>query len=496
MKRIITQTLFLWFCLLLCASQYVVAQVPDTSQNPWGGTDPLRADTCQSTWISDSSIGENTSIVRGSGYYKVELVQSWNYETGDKPHIFIITKYGNTVEKVIKTYFNLSGCDISITDMRLFHGDCYFCGTIKYPFADVTCGIVGRFSVDSVYSGSGNIWVHNARETSQLSRLAISEAVINNKTTTVVSIIGKQSDGNTECMLELTYDGSGMWKKRVDKVTYPDRILFSDLLNTGDSLTLLAQFKCANQDFPNSSQYDFSHQIFLLDRFGLGGCSTSYGASSPYFMMQYLMPLGDNCSYHYSYAPMRLFHIDDLNHKFGVVYGVRKNTSSFGGMRLFFFENARECDSNLYYLTGRHPVVKDVGNLYKRNYLFVISSDDSNTNGVLSSPVIGGASHDVTLLRAPSYSLSSVAQRRLGDYIHITGHNGDANFMRYEQYGLSFADPTCFNKVSRDYTVFPRRRADLLVVRWEFGQQDVVDWKSAEVFPLEPKKVPVCQKCP
>ena len=496
MQRIITQTLFLWFCLLLSASQYVVAQVPDTSQNTWGGTDPLRADTCQSTWTGYDSVRENTSFVRGSGYYKVELIQSWNSVTGAKPHTFIITKYGSTTEKVIKTYFNLSGCEVRITDMRLFHGNCYFCGTVKYPFDDVTSGIVGHFSVGLVYSGTGNIYVHTGTEASHLSRLAISEVNINNTTKTVVSIIGKQNHGNTECLLELTDDGSATWHMKVDRVYYPDRILFSDLLNTGDSLTLLAQFKCTNSEFPNGSNYDFSHQIFMLDRFGLGGCSTTYTPSSPYYMMQYLMALSENCSYHYSNAPMRLFHIDDLFNKFGAVFGVRKTSVSLGGMRLFTFQNARQCDSSLYYTTGIHPIIKDVGNIYKSKYLFVISSDDSNTNGVLSSPVFGGASQDVTLLRSPSYSVSSLAQRMLGNYIHITGHNSVGAFMRYEQYGLSFADPTCFNKVSRQYTVFPEKRADLLVVKWEFEEKDDFEWDRAEVFPLEPKKDTVCQKCP
>ena len=349
MKIIFKKKVWIVFLLVLCVSHYAVAQVVDTSQITWDETDPLRLDTCQSTWTRYSPINESSSLVRGSGYYRVVLIQN----TVDRSHTFVVTKYSDGTERAVKTYFNCNGCEVDITDMRLFQGNCYFCGTIRYH-ADFrtgdsyTKGIVGHFSVSLLCSGIDGIYIYVVQETSQLKRLAISRTNISNKKTTLVSIIGKQDPGGNDCMVELAYDETAStWKKRIGRVVQPSEgIVFTDLLNTGDSITLLSQYKCANQEFPNGSNYDYRHQIFLLDRFGLEGCSISCNPSYLHYMMHYVMDLNDNCSYHYDEAPMRLFHLDDLNMKFGVAFGVRKTNANLGGIRLFTFHNARQYDSS------------------------------------------------------------------------------------------------------------------------------------------------------
>ena len=486
--------------MLLLVQQYGVAQIPDTSSSAWSGSATTRVDTCQSTWSRYGYLQEASSIVRGSGIMKVVHLQYWNPETGEYPHIFIVSRNFGDIDRAYKTYFSDPLKRFDITDMRLYNDTCYFCGNVKMDEVErgrsiANYGVIGRFPVYGMYWGTDTLFYKIVKETSRLSRLAISRAVIDNKMTTVVSAIGNRFTTNEECLIEFTHEGSSSWKMKVGGVSYPNGIIFSDLLNTGDSITLLSQFKCGDNILPGSNGYNFSHQIFLLDRFGLGGCSSSYSTPGPYYMMQYLMPLSDNCSYHLDEAPMRLFHIEDLDHKFGVAFGVRKTSVNIGGIRLFTFHNARQYDSSIYYKTGIHPIIKDVGNLNKRKYLFVISTDQSHPKGVMSSPEFGGTSPNVTLLSSSSYWINSLAQRSLGDYVYMTGHNSSGEYMLYNQYGLNFGDPTCFDKEQGLYTVFPEKRADLLVVEWFFQKEKEIEWVWAELSPVETVRDTVCQKC-
>ena len=62
-----------------------------------------------------------------------------------------------------------------------------------------------------------------------------------------------------------------------------DNIVFSDIMTMRDSLTLLAQYACINNNPPFSNDYDYSHQIFLLDRFSLRGCHATHSAGKGNF---------------------------------------------------------------------------------------------------------------------------------------------------------------------------------------------------------------------
>ena len=451
---------------------------------------------CQSEWVKYNNLTEKYSIVRSNSQNHVVNIQERDLENGQNRHTFIVRRNAMVPFAAFSTSFVQSigpyiESSIEIYDMRLFDGSCYFCGEWESPFGPLSFGFVGHFNINDMMSGEGFVYYQVFGEIDRLTRIAISK---DNGSSLLISAIGKMNYSNKACILELEDTGSS-WTKRIDTIKENYEIVFSDIMAFRDSLTLLAQYSCVNEDLPGSLDYDFSHQIFLIDRFGLSGCYNSYNPIPPHYMFHYVMPASENYIFHYNKAPMRLFHINDKNKEFGVAFGVEKSDGSVGGIRLFQFHNARQYDNSFYYKTGLHAEIRDVGNLYGSDSLFVLSQDNSHINGLITVPLLSSALYDVIWLTKDVYTFNTLTQKIGGRHIDVSGHDGARGFHLYDQNIQSLAMPSCFEKSVNQYEVFPEKRADILRVHWVFGDRQSLEWKVAEVTKLNLSLDVICDFC-
>jgi hypothetical protein len=457
---------------------------------------------CQSVWTDYSPIEEETSIVRSDNLYRVVHVQQEDPLTGEVLHTFVIRSNYLGTEVAFTTYLTPNAGTVSsikITDMRLYNGECYFCGTLDAMYLDplgnpVTHGIVGHFSPQAIMSSSGYVSYYIVDETSHLTRLAVNKA---SNQLVLVSIIGYRDHGTTSCMVELKQTGIMSWTIRLDYLESPDDILFSDIMYAGDSITLLSQMRCANDFPPNHSNYDPRHQMFLLDRFSKDGCNNDYNPYGIHYMAHYYVNDACHGNFHLKGFPMRLCHINDGYYGFGVAYGVEETAEYQGGIRLFPFNDAWRYDSSIYYRTGHTSIIKDIGNLHGTDRLFVVSEDASNPQGVVTLPMLGSATHDVPRLVDPNYTYNSAGQctGTVNIDIDITGHDGSSYYTLFQQNITDLTLPSCFNKPVFHYSVFPEKRAAELVVKWKFIDLDMRQWEYPEITEIEVKTDKLCRKC-
>ncbi len=455
---------------------------------------------CQSEWTKYSIPPEQRSIVRSNLYNHIVYVQEKNQVDNVNRHIFIVRGGQMPPYAVFSTIF-VDPCDydcldpsIEIYDMRIYDNVCYFCGKIFYPGPlfngeHITNGFVGYFRRDDILNRTGSVYYQTFPETKQLTRLAISKA---NGGSLLISAIGYLTSNHYACILELENTG-GSWTKMFDTIEGRPEVDFADIITCSDSLTLLAQYTCANDNLPGSYDYDDSHEVFLLIRFGLDGCHNSYNTT--HRMFRYSIPSSENYIFHYNKAPMRLFHINDKFKQFGVAFGVESSDGSNGGIRLFSFKNAWMYDSCIFYQTGLHAKIKDIGNLYKSDSLFVLSQDNSHTNGMIAALSLGGASHDVTWLTNNSYTYNSLTQKIRGEHIDISGHDDSYEFHLFDQNIHQLSLQSCFDTTNYQYDVFTKRQAQPLVDNWIFSQREDFEWIKKPINTTEVTIETICSHC-
>ena len=192
---------------------------------------------------------------------------------------------------------------------------------------------------------------------------------------------------------------------------------------------------------------------------------------------------------------MRLFHINDKLKQFGVAFGVENHDGNNGGIRLFPFNDAWMYDSCIFYQTGSHAEIKDIGNLYKSDSLFVLSQDNSHTNGMIAVPSLGGASHDVTWLTNNSYTYNSLTQKLRGKHIDISGHDDSYEFHLFDQNIHQLSLPSCFNTTIYQYDVFTKRQSNPLVDEWVFSDQETFEWIMKPINTTEVTIETICSYC-
>ena len=457
--------------------------------------------SCESIWTIYSPLKESASIVRSNITNHVVHTQCKNVQNGMISHTFVIRSVGSSMEKAFTTYFNAvdsTNFHVDVTDMRLFNDTCYFCGTKVYTFVDPPTGeyekhgFVGRFVTRHMLADTGTIYFFEVKETSHLTRLAISQPAGSH---VVISAIGSKKRSGTACMVEMTPNGGSGWQFWLDTLNTPGGLVFTDIMTVRDSIRLLSQYKCANNYPYGHSNYDNRHQMFVLDRFGLNGCRASYSSSWLYCMAHYDM-LGDgNYFFHHNKAPMRLCHINDQYNQFGVAFGVEETDGTHGGLRLFPFRHAWKYDSCIYYRLGRGTVIKEAGNLYKTDTVILLSRDNTHTYGIVTLPELGGATHGVTRLCTPDYIMNSFTQKFAGAHIDISGSNILSDLHLLDQDVTKLDRPTCFDKSTREYTRLDGRQAALLVAEWKFGKITDLHWEKLNVFKAVLVKDDVCIKC-
>lgn len=487
MKRLIRRLTF--FVVLFVFVSEVSAQEQDYVPTP-----------CQSIRNTFSSIKEHKSIVRSNNDYRVVHIQ-YNEPLSGLLHTFVIKRFSPEYEIALSANFNI-GAPFCITDMRIYNGEFYYCGTVVSDVLDmegnpITYGVVGHFSPQAFFSGSGHMYVTEVKEVSTLTRLEINTS---SSQLELISAIGTKDNNTNACIVELRHvalTGGTMWTKNLDYLNPTFDIYFSDIMYTGDSLTLLSQFKCSNNYLPGHASYDTRHQMFLLDRSGIDGFSTLLAPIWTHNMAQYNIDNDSYCKFHSNRCPMRLCHIDVADNGFGVAFGVRETELYKGGIRLFPFGNTWYYDSCIYYRTGVHAEIRDIGNLHGTSQLFVVSEDATYSNGLVTLPTLGSAAHDVYWLVDTGYTYNSISQSHgtvLVD-VDITGHKGPSDYTLFQQSINSLILPSCFTKVEHHYDVFAGKHSSSLLVNWCTEKKEEPIWKEVELTEIELKVDDECKKC-
>lgn len=464
-------TLLLASALFLCLPSVANAQVDDYVPAP-----PISAR------IQYDTIYEDNSIVRSDNSYRVVHIEHKENATGINLHTFIIKSLPNGNETVFTTRFNAHDStqyDVYITDMELHNGECYFCGTLYLPIMDVfnhyiSLGLVGHFSPQAMTVSSGVLLFNTVEETTSLTHLAISTPSRH-----LISAVGVRENGNKACLAEVAQISSSVWNAKINHIPSLEKIYFSDVLNNFDSITLLAQFRCNNNHTPDFSDYDHNHQVFLLDRFSLEGCSHDISPSTTHYMAHYSLD-NQNYKFHHNLTPMLLCNIYETD--FGVAFGVERDEMTEGGIRYFSFSNIWQFDSSIYYKTGRSPEVIDIGSLKYANRPFFLSWDMQNRNRIVSIPDLSDPNHFVSLLSSTSNRINSLARLRSGTYIDITGHDDNSLFNLYSQ-DLDMLDrSSCFVKTNRKYSIFKAINKAMLVVEWGIKHEiGIFQWNIADI---------------
>ena len=480
-------TLLLVSALFLCLPSVANAQVDDYVPTP-----PI------SVRIQYDTIYEDNSIVRSDNSYRVVHIEHKENTTGINLHTFIIKEVPNGNETVFTTRFNAHDStqyDVYITDMELHNGECYFCGTLYLPIMDVfnhyiSLGLVGHFSPQAMSVSSGVLLFNTVNNTAMLTHLAISRGDTNH---VLISAVGEMEGSHTACLAEVAMGPTMMWKAKINHIPSLEKIYFSDILNNFDSITLLAQFRCNNDHTPDFGDYDHNHQVFLLDRFSLAGCSHDITPSATHYMAHYSLD-NQNYKFHHNLTPMLLCNIYETN--FGVAFGVERDEMTEGGIRYFSFSNIWQFDSSIYYKTGRSPQVIDIGSLKYTNRPFFLSWDMQNRNRIVSIPDLSDPNHFVSLLSSTSHRINSLARLRSGNYIDITGHDDNSLFNLYSQ-DLDMLDrSSCFVKTNRNYSIFKAINKAMLVVDWKTIKfEKDFEWNIAEVtYDIKYTANTVCSK--
>ena len=426
----------------------------------------------------------------------VVYVREKESQTGEVRHTFIVKRYGQSQTVAFYTYFViLKNPSVVISDMRLFEDTCYFCGKLDYTptgSGPGTRGFVGRFLPKEIVGDSGAVEYYIVDTTIQLTRLAISKE---NGYPLLISAIGEAYPSGRACIVELKNRGSSGWGIVLDTINNDEMLVFSDIMTIRDSLRLLVQYDCVNDNPPCSSDYDYSHQIFLLDKFKHGGChATYYSLGTLCYMARYYLDM-DGYNFHHDRAPMRLFHINDLNKEFGVAFGVEEEEGLHGGIRLFKFHHEWEYNSSLYYRTGIHTEIKDVGNQYKSDTLYVLSKSSSNPKGMITLPSMGIGPTPVVMLSHFNHTFNSLTQKFTGNHIDISCHDNSYGLHLFDQYIYNFSFPSCFHSVLGPNVLLPGKEASSQYLVWRFTEEKPFEWETAKINKIQIETNTICEEC-
>lgn len=455
---------------------------------------------CNSTWSNYPSIKEERSIVRSNDRYMVVHTQYWESQNGMLKHTFHIKRFNEPAEIFISTYFNAQDnteYKIDITDMEIFHDECFFCGTIYYNYThnfftneNERHGFVGHFNPASLMSGSGDIKYADVDFTTSLTRLCITR---NSQYDNLISVIGEMDYDHKACLAEIGIALGGGTDAYLSYIDNNPDILFSDILSNEDSVTLLAQYRCSNDITYGNEGYQMAHQIFMLDRFSRYGCHNDILPGVIHYMAHYMIDANEDCNFHYKNAPMALSNLFESD--FAVVYGVKENGSEWGGLRLFPFRHIWKYDSCIYHRTGKQVAVCDVGNLWWRGDLLMLSRDNNHPLGIVSFLSLPDDLGQVTKMTASGQLFNSVSKISNTTDAVISGHNGTFNYNLYEQAFPYSLRPSCYNIEYCNYSVFPEREGALLLTEWKSIPDLKIDWVKAETQKVEAAPDTVCIKC-
>ncbi len=473
--------------------------------NAWTQSNTEILYPCPSIINNYPNVKDSISLVCCDNNHQVILTQHKDPEKGITKHTFIIKDFFLNIESYHTTYFNaLDSTDYNVTinDMELYNGECYFCGTLTYPYEEIfapgvliSYGIIGHFSPSSIQNISGHIMFKAIEEARSLSQLTTTQY---QGVTALVCAVGIEKNRQQGCIVELYNTISTGWAYNLGTIANIPDLHFSDILAAYDSITLIAQFKCSNgitdQNHPN---YDPKHQIFLIDRSGRTGFTQYWNSSATHYMAHFNLNTDDNFNFHHNLTPMRLYNTDFYNNRFGAAFGVRDNSTSMGAIRLFSFPHKMKYDRSIYYKMGATTTILDIGTWSEGSYNpFILSVDNNHTKSALSVPYWDDPNTTVPIRHSVDYTLQSISQFRSQHAVNITSRDESQSLNLIYQ-SIDSIHVTCLEKDTKHYAIRPAKQAAMIVADWDFPiyEKDII-FTEAVIIKQNPVTVKnTCKTC-
>lgn len=461
---------------------------------------------CWSRWSEYSSIETNHSIIRDDHTYRIIHSQRDDKNLGIAIHTFVIHKYSNNTDYYFTTQFDavdINDYTVSILDMEIFDGVCYFCGAKSYNDLDMggnqrSEGFVGRFFIDGLFSSYRAIEYCSVKETRSLHALTISEPT-NDTVITLVHLVGEMDYwyNYAACIAELQFTSMFSWNATLDYIPSIPDICFSDIQTISNGVILAAQIKCRN-NFPYGySDYDTNHQQFLLDRFSTNGCHEDHPSPGIATMARYVMDYADDYCFHHNKVAMKLCRTP--YNTFYLAFGVRENDITKSGLRVFNFSNTPYLMvENLYYKTGgsAHDMLDMVCPTDRDPIL--LSRGIPYTTGVVTIPrFVDPSQTTVKTYHDQNMILQSLSLPPDNNDFDASGKSLSTDkLMRYIQNRVDWQKNSCFTKETMERTIRPTLDSHYLPVEWTYKYETMpFFWTLSEVSLIKIEETNTCSKC-
>ena len=485
----------LYLCLLLAAP---VASAQGNESNRVSAP-------CRSTWWEYGSIPSHYSIIRDDNTYRIIHSEHHDNTIGINVHTFAIHSYATNQDFKFSTQFDAADStdhNVSISDMELFNGWCYFCGTLVYDYVDfsgrpATDGLVGRFSVSSLFGSTATMEYCLVKDAGSLRAMTVSVPE-GRMSVVMLHAVGDMKDNNNyaSCIVELEHTLPGGWTATLGHLPQPPKIYFSDIERVATGVVLAAQTTCANPFPYGYPDYDTNHQQFMLDMFSMNGCYHDHQATSTDNMALYVMDCADDYCFHENKAPMKLSRTP--SNMFYLAFGVRENVITPSGLRLFSFQNDPYNNvESVYYNMGGDQNMLDMV-CPSANRPILLSQGYPYRKGIITLPGVT----DPSFLTARAFydderHLQSLSLSPTENFIDVSGRELSVpDLMRYSQEYTVWSETSCFQKTTFDEVGFRGLDFRKFPVEWEFPYyKDPVTWKISNVTLVEVKETNKCKQC-
>lgn len=466
---------------------------------------------CQSRIYRYDTVSSTHSIIRRSGNLQVIQTQFGPENISNYTHSFIVKDDQTGLERIFDVDFHdHNSADpnyVNITDMVIYGGICYFCGTIVYdggapvmdPFGNILIprfichGIVGRFSISAVLSDLGQVDYVILDEVKRLHRLAANRP-LDNDYTVVIHLIGDIGNvEDTSCLLELQHTTSLDWTKTLDYIPTQPEIIFTDIVANSWNFIMSSRMKCPDDNPASTAPTAYNHRVFNLQEFSLYGCS--HDLTYPYTiapMQRYLIP-STHIGWHYDQTPMSLCCVG--YEQFALAFGVRNEPYDIGGIRVFIFGSPDNCQS-YYYKTGFKGEVMDICYHPLTWKISVLSKDNTHPKGLVSISHLDVPAI-VDYLYPYDHTLTSL-EVEYDSRLKVSGYNTSSHELSlYKQYVDSLHLASCFEKGQIERSDFIDLEAEDRYPDWRYRfRNKPFEWKSKKVEARATSPSTECKECP
>lgn len=481
--------------------------VTSLAVNAQNDTSTRDSSPCQSEWWEYPSIKSSNSIIRDDHNYRITHSQLFDYSLGINIHTFVIYSYSSGLEFSFNSTFgavDINDYSVSITDMEIFDGFCYFCGSKIHDAVDMggepyTEGFVGRFSISALFSSYSYIEYKTLPKTRSLRALTVNY-LPQRIPIILVTLVGEMDYSNNydACLVELHQSSTSPWTAILGHIPGTPNMYFSDIQCTYHAILLAAQIKCNNNHPYGSADYDTNHQLFLLDMFSSNGCYHDHPAYTNYNMTSYFMDYNyDNC-FHLSKAPMKLCSKPTMVN-FYLAFGVWENNINKSGLRVFKFSFGPETlEENFYYRMGglAHEIIDMT--IHPGKFPILLSKGHPYNKGIVSIPPFVDPQYTtINTFYSNDVFIHSLSAPPDNTFIDIAGKGSLPNYlMRYSQRISLWNENSCFLKESLEKVHMPFIEDQQFPVSWDYVYDDfLLEWDLEKVVLSDILKNKNCAEC-